>query len=331
MQSIAKAQTNKKNIPQIDALKGIAIFLVVLGHSIIVFPINLHENPVCAYIYSWLSSVHMPLFFTISGLCFHYYGSYKEFLLKKVRRILIPYFIFNGIDLIVRILFSGYVNRTYTIGESIRRIFLLGGEYWFLYTLFFIFLLAPMIQKLLKNRISGYAVMICLCVITNRFVSLPINFMISSVVHFLTFFLIGVLINLCLGTRLWSFSIRRPHLLAAIAAITIVWCLLLSTDTTYTGLLISLLGILGLYLVSCIPFVQKLFEQPGKYSLQIYLLNGFLLVVSRTAAVSILGLTSPLLIILINMCIDFLLSYLFIKYICARIKVAREIMGMGKM
>ena len=39
-------QINNKKLDYIDALKGIAIFLVVLGHSIIVFPINLHENQI---------------------------------------------------------------------------------------------------------------------------------------------------------------------------------------------------------------------------------------------------------------------------------------------
>ncbi len=34
---------SKKYYEEIDILKGIAITLVVLGHSVIVYPINLHD------------------------------------------------------------------------------------------------------------------------------------------------------------------------------------------------------------------------------------------------------------------------------------------------
>ena len=69
-----KETTSTKSIlfEQIDALKGIAIFLVVLGHGIIFYPVDLHQNVVCESIFRWLSSVHMPLFFLISGFCFSF-------------------------------------------------------------------------------------------------------------------------------------------------------------------------------------------------------------------------------------------------------------------
>ena len=55
---------------KIDILRGIAISLVVLGHAIIVFPINLHEIAWCNYVFIWLSSVHMPLFFLFPDFVF---------------------------------------------------------------------------------------------------------------------------------------------------------------------------------------------------------------------------------------------------------------------
>ena len=60
----------KKRIPEIDYIRGFAIFLVVLGHSIIVFPINLHQTTWCMYLYDLIYSFHMPLFFAISGYCY---------------------------------------------------------------------------------------------------------------------------------------------------------------------------------------------------------------------------------------------------------------------
>ena len=72
----------------IDIAKGIGIVLVVLGHVLINSDIN-------RLIYLF----HMPLFFFISGIIF--YSTYnkdikfKDYLLKKIKSILIPYFVFS--------------------------------------------------------------------------------------------------------------------------------------------------------------------------------------------------------------------------------------------
>ena len=71
----------KKRDNYIDLLKGIAIFLVVLGH---------HDTVLTNYIYSF----HMPLFFFISGIFHSNYDSYKKFIIKKIKVLIIPYFTF---------------------------------------------------------------------------------------------------------------------------------------------------------------------------------------------------------------------------------------------
>ena len=77
----------RKRYKEIDSLKGFAIFLVVLGHAIIYFPVNLHEVPWCEVLFTMLSGIHMPLFFAISGFCFSYRGKYWDFLFKKIKRL----------------------------------------------------------------------------------------------------------------------------------------------------------------------------------------------------------------------------------------------------
>jgi fucose 4-O-acetylase-like acetyltransferase len=61
-------QRGKEN----DVMRGIAIILVILGHAIIVYPINLYEMPWCNTLFTWLSSVHMPLFFLLAGFCYSF-------------------------------------------------------------------------------------------------------------------------------------------------------------------------------------------------------------------------------------------------------------------
>lgn len=67
----------------IDALKGIGIMLVVLGH---------HSLP--AALDTYIFSFHMPLFFFISGFLFDF-GKYSKsganFVKGKFRSLLLPY------------------------------------------------------------------------------------------------------------------------------------------------------------------------------------------------------------------------------------------------
>lgn len=61
--------TNKRNI-QYDYIKGVAIFLVIYGHSISHLDIgqtSWWENPVYMFIYMF----HMPLFIFVSGYFFN--------------------------------------------------------------------------------------------------------------------------------------------------------------------------------------------------------------------------------------------------------------------
>ncbi|MCK5773556.1 MAG: acyltransferase family protein [Thermoplasmata archaeon] len=68
-----------------DNLKFVGIALIILGHFHI--PLEFQQ-----YIYSF----HVPLFFFISGFIFKStrYGSYPKYLIKRVRSLLVPYFIF---------------------------------------------------------------------------------------------------------------------------------------------------------------------------------------------------------------------------------------------
>jgi fucose 4-O-acetylase-like acetyltransferase len=75
----------KERIKWLDAAKGLGILLVVFGH-----------NPVPAPLGKYLVSFHMPLFFLVSGYLFGMTKplGFKEFLRKRIRTLVIPYFAF---------------------------------------------------------------------------------------------------------------------------------------------------------------------------------------------------------------------------------------------
>lgn len=73
-------EIDNKRIKYIDVLRGVAMILVLIGHN---------DTSLTNYIYSF----HMPVFFFISGLTFKNYSStFKEFIKKRFKSLMIPYF-----------------------------------------------------------------------------------------------------------------------------------------------------------------------------------------------------------------------------------------------
>lgn len=70
-------------ISYLDIFKGFGIFFVVFGHVT-------HIGELRDYIWNF----HMPLFFFVSGLLYNSNLRFKDFLLKRIKSIYIPYILF---------------------------------------------------------------------------------------------------------------------------------------------------------------------------------------------------------------------------------------------
>ena len=92
---------------ELDLLRGIAICLVVLGHSFIVYPIDISQIGWCKAVDSWIDTFHMECFFVVSGI-FYKCSSFGLFIKKKVERILIPYASFGILSLLLHA-WGGYL------------------------------------------------------------------------------------------------------------------------------------------------------------------------------------------------------------------------------
>lgn len=84
----------EKNITRyqwLDIAKGIAILLMVIGHTSIPDPIN-----------RFIFAFHMPLFFIASGYCTNWSKlTYADFVLHKCKTLLVPFVIYSAIVLII--------------------------------------------------------------------------------------------------------------------------------------------------------------------------------------------------------------------------------------
>lgn len=92
----------QKRLTQVGNIRALAILLVVLGHSIILYSSgwNLYETTRQAPFLAWLKSVidipQMPLFFSLSGYLFVFTHQKKQgfgqLAKKKLLRLIAPYF-----------------------------------------------------------------------------------------------------------------------------------------------------------------------------------------------------------------------------------------------
>lgn len=111
----------KNRLGYIDILKGILIILVVVGHS------DIGEGTRLA-IYSF----HMPLFFILNGFLYsHKKIGFRNFTIKRIKRLLVPYVCFFLLNYIIQLNFSPkHILRFIFGGRMIE------GVYWFIPVLF---------------------------------------------------------------------------------------------------------------------------------------------------------------------------------------------------
>jgi fucose 4-O-acetylase-like acetyltransferase len=137
--------SSKPRIEFIDLAKGVCIILVVL----------LHLVPVLNDKLEFLSYLRMPLYFCLSGLFFKDYGSLKNFTVRKVNKILIPFIAWYLISYMIFYLGRMVSNSDHEAVYSITDVFLRNEIFniplWFLLCLFWSNLLFACINIFLKK------------------------------------------------------------------------------------------------------------------------------------------------------------------------------------
>ena len=148
------------DIKEINYIKGLAILLVFIGHS--ATPSFLERPYIYELIVQLIYSFHMSVFFIVSGFLsykvidMNLKENYYNFVKSKFFRLIIPFltisFLTNSMILILQYIFNEPLNIS-SIIDMIKTIFLypengVMGALWFLYTLFIISIISPIIVKL---------------------------------------------------------------------------------------------------------------------------------------------------------------------------------------
>ena len=153
----------------LDLSKGLAILFVYLGHSILYHPIDMGVYGWCHLLLKFITSFNMPMFFVISGYLFSKTRKSTAELYKgKTMRILVPYLFTMLILVCAKLVLPASMSHNPAAGGGVKSLavnaLLYGGDRWFVYTLFIIFLVLIPVRDWLKNKWVDFSIIAVLIV-----------------------------------------------------------------------------------------------------------------------------------------------------------------------
>ncbi len=291
----------------LDLGKGLAILFVYIGHSILYHPINIGAIPWCRVLADMITSFNMPMFFIISGYLFSKTRKSTAELYKgKTMRILIPY-LFTMLILVCAKLVLPTSMSYNTAAEGglkslIMNALFYGGDRWFVYTLFIMFMLLIPVRGQLKNKWFDIAVIGVLTVVYfMKF--MPTIFALEKVFYYMVFFIAGYLLDKHYpAIKAWSLKfwwfVYFVFLLANIVFVRQLchFPFVFRFILPFSGSLAVMTMAFQLEKVIDKSKVAQYIEYCGKYSLQFYLFT-FCYPLIRWGIVSVLHITNPFVIL----------------------------------
>lgn len=188
-----------------NLLKVITIVLVVLAHVTRMYTevgvFSPYRKSEClSYLTKVIYKFHMPLFIMISGCVYSFclehgkYNNVKKFIINKFRRLIIPY-LFWGIFYVAPIMivlgltelsYSQYCFHNIILCYDSRHL-------WYIVTLFFIFMLAIVMNRYIKNSIIILVTSIGLHILCRLVV---VHILVNYILHYQLYFWIGYCLNI---------------------------------------------------------------------------------------------------------------------------------------
>lgn len=185
--------TNKSHLDFLDLAKGIGILLVVLGHGM--FPNHF-----------LIDSFHMPLFFILAGITFtppsrQNVSNTKEWLFKKIERILVPYIFFAILSGVIEVA-VGRVNPSSPFNSPL----------WFLQTLFCSLLIYYIVNMFMSNRRIN---VMCVCIAVSAYYIYKYTH-VASVLPFAIYRALIAMVFIHIGTLLSNYYKKEQRITSAL-------------------------------------------------------------------------------------------------------------------
>jgi fucose 4-O-acetylase-like acetyltransferase len=178
-------------------MKGVGIVLVVYGH--VVRGVQSAGLPVgqkmCSLVDAIIYSFHMPLFFFVSGIFFmQSLGSRGKtgLILNKLDTVVYPYIIWSLLQGGIELVLSRFTSSSVSVYEILALLWAPRAQFWFLYILFLVFVVAVLIYR----RPSGmwfWMVFMGTAALNICTPFIPDVFPVRYLCHYLVYFALGVL------------------------------------------------------------------------------------------------------------------------------------------
>ncbi len=328
-------EQTKKYYSEINIARGIAVLLVLLGHS---FP-DAQTGflyPGAWWVFDSMYAFHMALFFMLSGFVtgkkvYAGDGVWKTEVIKKCQRLLVPYLVYSLITMVLKVFMNDYANNPFRLSDLWK--ILIGknpnGGLWYLWTLFMIFIIVFALSKLMKKWddtkktifLLGFGVV---CYLVYRF--LPTGFL-NHIFRYMVFYNLGIV---CF--RYYDKVKNRLKLWLAIPAIIMVFVLEcpflpIGKPEYFVTAMLGSYAILAFAVMISRNGSGKLFDFfdfAGNYSYDIYVLSYFVQVPIRVIFWRMLGINYWVIVALMLVC-GFVVPVVISKYIIRKNGVLRKL------
>lgn len=304
----------------IDYARGIAIVMVVYRHAAEgVSHMQTGELPYWSYVLQESTlNLRMPMFFIVAGMFVR--GSFQKrglggFIGYKWETILYPYLVWTLIQVSVQLLAAPYANHRQSWEAYLAILYNPQAlmQFWFLYALFLINLLYTLLLHYAQWRPLAMLGFGLLCFVAGAYVKITL-FSLTDVLFFMLYFALGdalapYLLDEENARRIASLKVTAVLLPAAVVAQTI-WLQLYAGVTAHSSLdLVGRLTYLAVSVVGEALMLQTAFllarnnaaqwlGYVGSHSLYIYAMHFLIVSGVRIAAHRLLGIESPLLLLL---------------------------------
>lgn len=266
----------------VDYARGIGILLVVYGHVARgVFNAGMLPD---AYSFGLVDSViysfHMPLFFFLAGIFFfdslQKYGA-AGLIREKLASVAYPYLVWSLLQGGIEAALSAYTNTHTGMGEVLSLLWRPRAQFWFLYVLFLVYVLAALAGRPRVVRLPLVPLAATLAYLLNLYVRLP--FPLDYLANYFFYFSLGTA-----GIAAFAPTYnRRGAGLAACAALfgalAYLFHVRLGLRYTDVSLLVPLLALSGIGLLcsaalclekaALLPWLATL----GRLSMPVYLMH----------------------------------------------------------
>lgn len=287
--------SKKKIYNEITIARGIAVLLVLLGHSFPDAQTGI-TNPINRYLVLWIYSFHMPLFFLLSGFVFE--NKYKTMntmgdrwvqIKSKCLRLLIPYLSYSAITLLLKVVFAAYAKNAFDFKDAWKIAFGItpNGGLWFLWTLFFISVIYIILNKVDIKIFIGISILLFL--IQNSFL---VEYG-GNILKYSIYFAIGIWMKKYYESIL-AYMSKHFYLIPLL----LTTLCILNYFSFKNGLILLLKAFLGIFFTLAISIqimkkdgmIYKFLSMVAFYGMDIYLLSYFAQVSIRVIAYQLLAL-----------------------------------------